>query len=100
MDRLEATVNKLRRDVGVQQETISITLPSGMQEKIDALRTLLHRIDERLDDLEAQQNRAVVLPNVPLNAQAGKLIVVTQDINLYIGAGQANPLRKIPTQAV
>jgi hypothetical protein len=44
--------------------------------------------------------RADLVPELPSSAPAGYLMVKAGDPFLYVGAGMANPLRRIPTQAL
>jgi hypothetical protein len=76
------------------------------------LRALIRRLDQRFENLlaagrlqvgriaslEQTMYRAELVSSLPASASAGYLLVMPGDINLYIGAGLANPLRKIPTQ--
>jgi hypothetical protein len=45
-------------------------------------------------------HRAELVTTLPASAPPGYLMVKAGDINLYVGAGLASPLRKIPTQVV
>jgi hypothetical protein len=60
-------------------------------------RTVLERAKGYVDN---RTFRAELVTDLPLSAPPGYLMVKAGDINLYIGAGLANPLRKIPTQVV
>jgi hypothetical protein len=62
--------------------------------------TLRARIVKAREYVDANTHRAELVTELPLSAPPGYLMVKAGDINLYIGAGLANPLRKLPTQAV
>jgi hypothetical protein len=62
--------------------------------------SLRHRIDMARDYVDNHPHRADLVTELPANAPPGYLMVKAGDPFLYVGAGMANPLRKIPTQAV
>jgi hypothetical protein len=62
--------------------------------------SLRHRIDMARDYVDNHTHRADLVTELPTNAPPGYLMVKAGDPFLYVGAGMANPLRKIPTQAV
>jgi hypothetical protein len=62
--------------------------------------SLRHRIDMARDYVDNHTHRADLVTELPANAPPGYLMVKAGDPFLYVGAGMANPLRKIPTQAV
>lgn len=62
--------------------------------------SLRDRIDQARDYVDNHVYRADVVTVIPASAPAGYLMVKAGDINLYVGTGAGNPLRKIPTQAV
>jgi hypothetical protein len=59
--------------------------------------TILERAHDYVDN---HTHRAELVTTLPLSAPPGYLMVKAGDINLYVGAGLASPLRKIPTQVV
>jgi hypothetical protein len=62
--------------------------------------TLRSRIDKAKTYVDNNTHRADIVNPLPSSAPPGYLLVTPGDTNLYVGAGMANPLRKIPTQAV
>jgi hypothetical protein len=60
--------------------------------------------DDELDTLATRilksRYRADLVPELPASAPPGYLMVKAGDPFLYVGAGMANPLRRIPTQAL
>jgi hypothetical protein len=62
--------------------------------------TLAERIGKARDYVDSNTHRADLVADLPTSAPPGYLMVKAGDPNLYVGAGLANPLRKIPTQAV
>jgi hypothetical protein len=60
-------------------------------------RTVLERAKAYVDN---RVYRADLVTDLPASAPPGYLMVKAGDPNLYVGAGMANPLRKLPTQAV
>lgn len=85
----------LKRDLSDLVENVR----AALAQLLDALRDRADTIDGRLDKLELQANRALVVQTLPASAAAGKWLITPSDpVNVYIGAGAGNPLRKIPTQ--
>lgn len=69
----------------------------------DDAEDLSARIEKARDYVDNHVYRADAVAVLPASAPAGYLLVKTGapiDTNLYVGAGMANPLRRIPTQAV
>jgi hypothetical protein len=62
--------------------------------------TLHDRIVDAKEYVDNNTHRAELVATHPPSAPPGYLMVKAGDINLYVGAGLASPLRKIPTQVV
>jgi hypothetical protein len=62
--------------------------------------TLHDRIAVAREYVDGHIYRADLVPELPANAPPGYLMVKAGDPFLYVGAGMANPLRRIPTQAL
>jgi hypothetical protein len=62
--------------------------------------TLHERIAVAKEYVDNHLYRAELVTTLPPSAPPGYLMVKAGDIHLYVGAGLANPLRKIPTQVV
>ncbi len=61
------------------------------------LDRLRHEMSLRLDELERQTNRALVVDNLPANAPLGALIRLRGDATgaLYLGNGPTRPVTKL-----
>jgi hypothetical protein len=57
-------------------------------------------IDTLAERILKSRYRADLVTELPTGAPPGYLMVKAGDPNLYVGAGMANPLRRIPTQAL
>jgi hypothetical protein len=66
----------------------------------DDADTLHDRIVAAKEYVDAHLHRADLVTELPTSAPAGYLMVKAGDSFLYVGAGMANPLRRIPTQAL
>jgi hypothetical protein len=62
--------------------------------------TLHDRIVTAREYVDARLYRADLVAELPASAPPGYLMVKAGDVNLYVGAGMTNPLRRIPTQAL
>jgi hypothetical protein len=62
--------------------------------------TLHDRIVAAKEYVDAHLHRADLVTELPTSAPPGYLMVKAGDSFLYVGAGMANPLRRIPTQAL
>jgi hypothetical protein len=62
--------------------------------------TLHERIVAAKEYVDNHLHRADLVTELPANAPPGYLMVKAGDPFLYVGAGMANPLRRIPTQAL
>ena len=67
--------------------------PDMLLQLIQAMRTL----NQRVSDLEQEQNRAALVDALPANAPLGVLIRLRGDATgaLYLGNGAARPLTKL-----
>jgi hypothetical protein len=63
----------------------------------DTLHDLIVAAREYVDN---HVHRADLVTELPASAPPGYLMVKAGDVNLYVGAGMTNPLRRIPTQAL
>jgi hypothetical protein len=77
-----------------------VRLVANLEQEYDTDVTLSDRIVQARDYVDNRLYRADLVTDLPASAPPGYLMVKAGDINLYIGAGLANPLRKIPTQVV
>jgi hypothetical protein len=66
----------------------------------DEIDTLHERIVNAREYVDNHLHRADLVTELPASAPPGYLMVKAGDSNIYVGAGMANPLRRIPTQAI
>ena len=90
LERLERDFRAFRDDTNRQFDTL----------RSDAIGKIHALLGDARAYVDARLYRAEVVTPLPANAPAGKFLVTPGDPNLYVGTGAANPLRKIPTQAV